>query len=341
MTIPLRATVSLFSLAVLIGAASSCGNSPAEPGAVTSPPAPTILRISGPSSLALGGTAQFTAVAEFSDGHKEDVTSTAAWRSSAADVLAFSPGSAGRATGTGPGEAVVDARFGTISSGIGLTALVLEPGTYRLSGVITGEFGAIEGATVEIASGTGTGRRATTNPSGQYAVYGVAGAVDVNVSASGFTPLRAAAIVSGNSAADFSLHSLVPPANLAGAWTMTFKAASACSGQLPESARERSFTVDVTESVSRIRLNFRNGSGYMDGQITTTSLIIPMEGDYGIFEGIAGIGSLAIQGNVTAALHDDDMRGVFSGSFTIYGKGATPATCVDPAHEFILQRLAR
>ena len=64
-----------------------------------------------------------------------------------------------------------------------------------------------------------------------------------------------------------------------------------------------------------------------------------MEGDYGIFEGIAGIGTLGIDGTVTAQIQDQEIRGTLDGQFTIYG--ASPATCRDRAHEFVLRRSER
>ena len=83
------------------------------------------------------------------------------------------------------GEALVGAHAGAVGR---LTVLVLEPGTFKLSGPLseTG-VGALSGATVEVLSGIGQGLRTTSHSNG-YALYGVAGPVRVRASAEGFTP---------------------------------------------------------------------------------------------------------------------------------------------------------
>ena len=75
--------------------------------------------------------------------------------------------------------------------------LVLEPGTFKLSGPLseTG-VGALNGATVEVLSGIGQGLRATSNSKG-YALYGVAGPVRLRASAEGFTPQVLDVVVTG------------------------------------------------------------------------------------------------------------------------------------------------
>ena len=51
-----------------------------------------------------------------------------------------------------------------------MNVLVLEPGTFKLSGVVSDSSGGmISGVTVEVLSGTGKGLKATTDSHGQYA----------------------------------------------------------------------------------------------------------------------------------------------------------------------------
>lgn len=334
MTTNVRVTIGSLLLAALCCAAATCGTSPVAP---RSDPTVTLtaVRISGPSSLAPGATGQFTAIAEYSDGSKVDVTSNAVWSSSAAGVIAFASGTPGGAMAVGRGEATVTAARVRIS--LPMNVVVLEPGTYRLSGLITDEGEPLRSAAVEITAGTGTGLQTTSDQLGRYAVYGVAGGVDVRVSAPGFSPVITPTEVGGNTVVDFSLRSLVAPPDIRGEWILTVTASSACSARLPEAARERRYAVDITQDGSRVHL--RGSNLFLDGRITGTVLAIPMEGDSGIFEAIAGIGTLGIEGIMTAVMQEQEIRGTLDGSISIYG--ASVATCRDQRIEFVLRRSAR
>ena len=80
----------LFVVSTAAGVAT-CDKSPLTPVPVPTPtptvarpasvPAVTGVRAIGPSSVAPGATAQFTAIADFSDGTSRDVTAEATWRS--------------------------------------------------------------------------------------------------------------------------------------------------------------------------------------------------------------------------------------------------------------------
>jgi hypothetical protein len=338
MTRRLRTTVA-FLVVGLAGTAWGCSKTPVSPD----PPSKATVkavRISGPASIGPGATGQFTAVAEYSDGTSGDVTATTAWATSESAILFFPPGSSGRATAIRRGEADITAAIG--GQGSGVHVMVLEPGTYRLSGTVNDGVGTVSNAAVEVVAGIGNGLQTVTDPLGRYALYGVAGTVDVRVTADGFNQQTVPVAVSENAIADVSLRPVAASIDLAGAWALTFTASAVCSAQLPAIARERQFAIDVIQRGVRVELHIAGLAGFLDGRLTGTSLGISMEGDNGIFQAIPGPATLGIDGIVVASLQDQDQefRGTLNGAFSIYGgaNGPSVITCRDRGHQFVMRR---
>jgi hypothetical protein len=333
MTIRLRTTIGLL-VTLVAWTAWGCGKSPAAPD-----PLPKhgvkALRLSGPASIAPGATGQFTAVAEYTDGTSADVTSTAIWQTTESSILVFPCCNAGRATAVRRGEVDVVSAIG--GQGTGLHVMVLEPGTFRLSGTVSDDAGTIPNATVEVMSGIGTGLQVLTNELGRYAIYGVAGPVNVGVTADGFNLQTLDVVVGENAVADVILRPIAGSREVAGAWALTFTASAACSGQLPVIAREREFAVNVVQRGARLELHLKGIAGFLDGRLTGSSLGIAMEGDYGIYEEVAGLGTVGIDGIVTASVQNQEIRGVLDGAFRILDAART--TCRDRAHAFVMRRL--
>jgi hypothetical protein len=164
-----------------------CDNSrptPPTPPVGPSPPsrAATGVRIEGPASIAPGASAQYRLIASFDDGSTGDVTSQATWTTSNASVLTVSPG--GMVRGTSRGESALSARYSNRTTHV--YVLVLEDGTYRVTGRVTESGGGLSGARVEVVAGTGAGLTATTGSGGSYALYGLAGTVQIEVVLDGF-----------------------------------------------------------------------------------------------------------------------------------------------------------
>jgi len=215
---------------------------------------------------------------------------------------------------------------------------VLEPGTYRLSGTVSDGLGTVPNASVEVVAGIGNGLQTVTDPLGRYALYGAAGSVDVRVTADGFNLQTVAVVVNEHAVADVILQPVAASTDVAGAWTLTFTASSSCSARLPAEARQRQFEVDVIQHGVRAELHIPSLwiTGFLDGRLTGSSLGISMEGDYGIFQALAGVGTLEIDGIVTASVQDQEIRGLLDGAFTILDASHTP--CRDRAHEFVMRR---
>ncbi len=101
-----------------ITAASGTITSPAATLTVTSANA-TSLAISGPSSLALGVSQQFTATATFSDGTTQDVTNVATWSSSASSIATVTV--SGLVTAKNLGTTNISAAFESANDSSSLT----------------------------------------------------------------------------------------------------------------------------------------------------------------------------------------------------------------------------
>jgi hypothetical protein len=131
-----RACAVVFVLAIT--AISGCDRSPAAPSATGGTPSSSVpivsrVRIDGPTLVAPGESPRYAAIAEYSDRSAKDVTATALWFPNATSfpIHFTSPGIAAPAQ---RGEALVVANAGTVGR---LNVLVLEPGTFKLSGVVS------------------------------------------------------------------------------------------------------------------------------------------------------------------------------------------------------------
>ena len=98
------------------------------------PPALVSMTVSpSVSSIAVGGTLQFTAAGIYSDGSTQDITQTSAWASSGGSAAVGPPG---LATGVSPGNATITASSGTVT---GTASLITTPATTAAS-LITGRY---------------------------------------------------------------------------------------------------------------------------------------------------------------------------------------------------------
>ena len=100
------------------------------------PPPPTLTSISvapAAPTIALGGTQQFSATGNYSDGSAQSLTATATWSSSNMAVATI--GSGGLATSAGSGSTTISAASGTVTGTTTLTVTVVNAllGRFRLS----------------------------------------------------------------------------------------------------------------------------------------------------------------------------------------------------------------
>ena len=213
-TAPTRATrrcrLKLLTLVVVTQMIGACNTNTASTAPSPLPPPPPTLRtisVSGPWSIALGASAQFTATAEYSDGTSADVTAAVTWTTSNARVLTIA--SDGGATAVQEGEAHVQAAKDGVRSDAGVLVL-LRPGTYRLSGRLVSRGQPIAGFDLDVVEGTGAGIATFTDSSGRYVLSGLAGVVRIRFSMDGTPYLTCTANVTDHTVIDIDLGGPIP-----------------------------------------------------------------------------------------------------------------------------------
>src|SRR5262245_61737857 len=162
---PMRNRFSILAALTAVAAAGfvwACDEGPSTPSQTSQsttqnppPPAVSSLTLTGPGTVALNETTQFTVTARMSDGTTLDVTNQAVWRSSNSAVLSVSAN--GVASGRGSGDVWVTASYSNRVA-IKNDVIVVPAGTYRVSGSVTDEGTGIPEAHVDVwpASATST-----------------------------------------------------------------------------------------------------------------------------------------------------------------------------------------
>ena len=252
------------SMAALL--APACGDerraSPSMPSAPGASASAIRFRITGPTSVAPGQSVRYTAIADFNDDTSQDVTLTSQWSPADPNNGFFFPvyfTSPGTARTTERGETTIRARYaGSVAE---LRVFVLEPGTFNLGGDVFSSGGEplsnLYGVTVEVLAGTGKGLKAPTNGRGHYALYGVAGPVQLSASAPGFHPQTRDVVVTHiDSAEPFVLTPLRSALDVSGTWTVTVSPSPTCPAGLPHVAQNRSYEVELVQRDTSIRALF-------------------------------------------------------------------------------------
>ena len=120
-------------LVVALVMSARCSGSDGGTAPTQNPPpaaTPTSTTVSGPASVAVGATAQFTATANFSNGTTQNVTSTATWASATPGVATVN--GAGLAAGVAAGTTQIQATSGG-HSGSAPLAVAADPPVARFT----------------------------------------------------------------------------------------------------------------------------------------------------------------------------------------------------------------
>jgi hypothetical protein len=330
------------TLAVLIGVAilAACGgddrppNSPSPTPPQPPPRAVTSVRIEGPASVAPGASAQFRLVASFPDGTTGDVTSQATWTSGNTSVLRASPG--GIVQGTSRGEAALSGSYSSRSTHV--YVLVLEDGTYRVTGRVTESGGGLPDVRVEVVAGTGVGLSATTGSNGSYALYGLAGEVQIEANLDGFERERRTFVVGGHTTADLALRPTVTPTDLNGNWRLTLRASTGCVPAVPEDASTRSYDAAVVQAGTFVRIELKSASlsstdVRLEGVVIDRRLTVFLPFDdfyyaayglryYSLVDTLGPSRVLAIAGTARGERAGAAVTGTLDGEFALYLSGS-------------------
>jgi hypothetical protein len=300
---------------------------------IKTPATLTALTITGPARVAPGATEQFTATGRYSDGTTGDVTSKVSWFVFPTTVLQHLGGGSFR--GVAVGEASVSA-FLSPRGSPGLQVLVLQPDTFKLSGTVRDTSGSLENILVEVVSGTGTGLKTKTDSGGRYALYGVAGSIQLRASAPGYDTQEATVAVSTNATRDFSLTTSSQSSNVAGNWTLALKTSSACSAAWPQVAREREVPTTISQQGTRLTFAFGGSTvrqgfsfGANSGRVASNAfqLILYYDdyyGTYGLLDRPTPTDWVGIYGTAEGTVTSPtSITGSFAGTFDYYATAAS------------------
>ena len=362
--------VKLMTVALLValGIIAACDDGPTRPSPAPTTPSPppgtpvTILSlvITGPSEIAPGATAQFTATALMSDGSPRNVTNEAAWRSGNESVLSISP--AGVATGRDRGESSIQASLGG-RTGTKPDVIVLPVGTYRLRGIV-GESGSARNlyrARVEVTAGIGQGLAVIANGGG-YRLHGVAGDIELRITADGYQELRTRVQVTKHDDLSFNLVPAGPRANVTGAYTLTVVVAPECRAALPPEVATRSFhaivdshgsdNLTVTLENARFLIassrTFNRFGGFSNPNGASFYLTGPDDfyyTSYGsdVLEQVSDATLFTMSGYAVTTVSSSGLSGTLAGLIEVV-QGTTPgrlqriASCRSSEHQFVLAR---
>jgi hypothetical protein len=211
---------------------------------------------------------------------------------------------------------------------------VVEPGTFKLSGVVFDSGGgSLDGVTVEVVAGTGQGLRTTTRSQGQYALYGVAGWVQLRASADGFTPqILEVVVTSNNATGSFTLTPVEAPADVSGLWTMTVAPAPGCRAGLPQIAQGRAYQVQLIQQGTRLHVRITgptlqvSNAHQLSGSVLGLRVQVSLPGDtsYGewsssnLYDHLSPTEKLGFSGIIEGSLIGAEIRATMYGDLVYW-----------------------
>lgn len=343
---------SIFAATALIGLPGCASKPLAAPTPITS--VVTSVRITGPARPAPGATpVHYSAVAEFSDGTTQEITAEAKWA-----LLGFTSWftSPGNVVFAGRGQATISASYRGVAGQ--LVVSVLESGTFILTGGVNQADGSpLDGATVDVRAGIGTGISAYSDSAGRYALYGVAGRIQIGISRGGFaTEVRDVVVTADTSTEALTLAPVVPSGSLAGTWTLTVTPAPGCGAGLPDRARGRPYSVQFLGVPSQFFVktfgptvevyNVATDPGSMSGSAIQWTFVGDTNyGDWSwanIIDHLSSTENFQFDGQVTGIVSGDEIRGTLDGDLSYWNDqifSQTPTWyCRASDHVVVLKR---
>jgi hypothetical protein len=338
-------------------------DSPTRPSQPLPPlPAPPVslarVDIGAPVSIEPQRSAQLAATAVRSDGTTEDVTSQAQWSSSNSATVRIS--ATGEATALRAGEVTITARYqsrtGTVS------VLGLPAGTHKLTGVVSEEGRTIDGVSVSIVSGVGSGLTTTTSGGGRFSFYGTAGRVTLQAKRNGYQNVLADVDVTATpTTRNLEIVPARPRLDLSGNYTLTITAhCDVGVFKIPAPANKRTFDATVQQqgpdlalTVSGANLITSNeGRTRFDGSVDVLDNVGFGLGSFdvyyyyyvpfnvtGLVEQISSGMTILIAGNVGARASSSSIVGNLSGAFMLReGNTQFPGYCLSGFHPFEMRR---
>ncbi len=321
------------------------------------------LLIKAPASIAPQESAQLHASAMKADGTTEDVTSQTQW--STADPNAVLVERGGIVTGLKVGEVGITAayqsaagtRYGSAS------VIVLMPGTYKLSGRITDNGVAVARAGVTVVDGSGVNLTALTGLDGAFALYGIAGRVQLRASREGYATVTAELDVTQTSVRNIEMIPDRTRLDLSGSYTLVLRS-GACDdradGIFGSEFANRRYVAAVTQTGPTLAVSLsgadfltRDGRGdHFDGSVDPVGNVTFAIGDPDdlylseypdLVERVNPSSAFLAYGTVKAQATSTALIGTIAGPFVIAPANnpsfwARSAWCYSEGHSFEMRR---
>lgn len=242
------------AVSVLIGLGVAIGSCSSPAGPNLPPPSPLLLT----SSLALvvppeiepGAQVQLIANGTRTDGSIANISSQVQWRVNNSAIVQVN--ATGLATAKTHGETIISATFDRLHASA--SVFVLPKGTFALRGTIKDSGFGVDNAFVTVISGVGTGLTMMTRFGGSFALYGVAGPVEIEVRKDGYRTSVRQLDVSAHGTRDFDLETERARPDFTGTYALTISAASCQTqrGVLPDDAKRRVYTASIAQDAGRL-----------------------------------------------------------------------------------------
>lgn len=357
-------TVVAGATVVVVGLIVACEQRTTGPGKVPTPiPAGVIsLKITPPAAIAPGETVQFTAMGLLSNGSSEDDTRKVNWTAAPTSVLAITRNT-GEATAQAAGDVTVWATYPTPCCAAQIAVTVLPANTYRLTGKVLESGLPVQDAAITVVSGIGTGLSATTDSSGAYRIYGVAGPIQVRFAKPGYADIVKTFIAAQNDVLDFpDAHQTAAIPSLAGTYTLTLTADPACPTAatrgippLPDDFRQsRTYAALLTQDGPSVTVTL-TGSEIASGHNRFTGRVEPdaIEFQIGSYYYYYGLSNLITEllpasqefefgGQLHTQRSGSGIIGRLDGALEIVAPpGRITAQCVAPNNQVSLTRAAQ
>ena len=324
------------------------------------------VEIVGPPTVPPGLARAFAVTGRLADGSSRTL-SGATWSTSNGAVLRAD--SDGSVTGLQTGESTLRAvvPLPTIGNAIASRELIVLPdGTFRLIGRVNeaGTAGSLPAARVEVASGVGAGLSATTDATGSYRLYGVAGDATIRVSRLGYEPLERRVTVNAHTSLDFDLTLISPRTEIAGTYDLTIETTRCGASNRPiaEPLRRRTYRAVITQAGSIVEVRLAGSRFFVDqagngdrfhGRVEPDGAVFtldpPNRGFYYEFveypdvaELLSDTKMLAISGTAVASHSREGLSGTLTGHFIQYSVGFysfEEASCQAVGDRFTLTRV--
>ena len=334
--------------AALVLTSTGCGDERRSPTSPSLPAGPghTYFAVEAPASIPPGSSVQAKLFEVHPNGSRTDISSRAKkWTSSRPDDVQISD--SGIATGIREGESDLVAEFDNRFAN--KVMYVLEPGTWSVFGTLTEGFQGLENARVEVISGVGTGKSATTNSGGWFKIYGVGGALQLRASANGFQSLtRDVTVASHTQIGTVALEAANPPLDVAGDWVLTIEAAGSCD-TLPDIARRRTYTARIAQKGTGVNVtlggaDFRPEMNLFYGRIIDDGVVLRLTtyDYYGPFydlaERIPPNLDYTVVGNATGRASTSSITTTLDGEIAVGPFAQVRSSCVSSSHRLTFVR---